>query len=158
MIPVLRARPVVADLQLGRRRQAALEEHQVGEARAVPLHRGPPAAGCAGGAGAGPPPPPPAGPGGGPPPQPRPPRPRLLLHLEQLEDRTAPTVSLLSHYNGLAFGDSGGFTPPDTCGAAGPTNYLETVNQTVRISNKTSGATIATDSFSHFLYTTGGLA
>jgi hypothetical protein len=83
--------------------------------------------------------------------------PPLLLHLEQLEDRTAPTVSLLSHYNGLAFGDSGGFTPPDTCGAAGPTNYVETVNLTLRISNKNTGAAIATDSFSHFLFTTGGL-
>jgi hypothetical protein len=86
------------------------------------------------------------------------PKVRRPLRLEQLEDRAVPAVSLLSHYDGLSFDQSnGGYVPPDTCGAAGPVNYVETVNQTVRVSNKTTGAAVATDSFSHFWFTTGGL-
>lgn len=62
-------------------------------------------------------------------------------------------------YTGLDFNQSGGFVPPDTCGAAGPSNYVETVNQTLAIySPKATGATEVSDSFSHFWYTVGGLA
>src|SRR5262249_54855023 len=78
------------------------------------------------------------------------------LVLERLEDRTVPTVSVLNNggggYAGLGFGQSGGYVPPDTCGAAGPSVYIETVNQTLAIFNpKDTGAGSTTDSLSHFL-------
>src|SRR6516164_10915560 len=79
------------------------------------------------------------------------------LHLERLELRVQPTVNLLSHFAALNFSQSGGFVPPDTCGAAGSGNdFVETVNQTVKIFNKTTGAAVGSDSFGHFLFTTGG--
>jgi hypothetical protein len=65
-------------------------------------------------------------------------------------------VSTLSEFNGLGFPDSGGYVPPDSCGAAGTVKYVETVNQTLRITNL-NGSSPVTDSFSHFWYTTGGL-
>jgi uncharacterized repeat protein (TIGR01451 family) len=82
---------------------------------------------------------------------------------ERLEDRTVPSVSLLNNngngYAGLSFNQSGGYVPPDTCGAAGPSVYVETVNQTVAIySPKASGASATTSSLSSFLFTTGGLS
>jgi hypothetical protein len=82
-------------------------------------------------------------------------RPRL----ESLEDRIAPTVNLISHYPGLDFNQSGGFTPPDSNGAAGPTNEVETVNQTVAIYNpKSSGSSAITAPLSTFFFTNGGLS
>jgi Putative Ig domain len=75
---------------------------------------------------------------------------------ERLEERCLLSVSLLSEFNGLSFNDSGGYVPPDSCGAAGTTKYVETVNQTLRVTNL-NGSAPATDSFSHFWYTTGGL-
>src|SRR5262245_41785443 len=78
--------------------------------------------------------------------------------LECLENRLAPAVSITSNYTGLDFNSSGGYVPPDTVGAAGPSNYVETVNQTLAIfSPKATGATRVTDSLSHFYFTTGGL-
>ena len=48
--------------------------------------------------------------------------------------------------------------PPDTSGAAGPSAYVETVNQSVALyTSKATGAGAVTDSLSHFLFTTGGL-
>ncbi len=75
---------------------------------------------------------------------------------EPLEERCVFSVSLLSQFNGLGFGDSGGYVPPDSCGAAGTVKYVETVNQTLRITNL-NGSSPVTDSFSHFWYTAGGL-
>jgi uncharacterized repeat protein (TIGR01451 family) len=82
--------------------------------------------------------------------------------LEPLEDRTLLSVAIANNsgqgYTGLDFAQSGGFTPPDTCGAAGPTNYVETVNQTIAIySPKATGASQVSDSLDHFWFTTGGL-
>src|SRR4029077_13627858 len=59
-------------------------------------------------------------------------RPRGRLRLEPLEDRTVLSVSIAATnnngqgYAALSFNQSGGYVPPDTCGAAGPTNYVET--------------------------------
>src|SRR5207248_3005939 len=85
---------------------------------------------------------------------------RNSLDLERLEDRTLPSVTIVptnnngQGYVGLDFNQSGGFAPPDTCGAAGPINYVETVNQTVAIySPKATGSAVATDSFTDFWYT-----
>jgi len=84
------------------------------------------------------------------------------LRIEALEDRTVPSVSILNNggsgYVGLGFNQSGGYVPPDTCGAAGPAAYVETVNQSVALyPSKSTGAGGVTDSLSHFFFTTGGL-
>jgi uncharacterized repeat protein (TIGR01451 family) len=82
----------------------------------------------------------------------------VRLTIEQLEDRTTPTVNLNSAFQGLNFSQSnGGYVPPDTQAAAGPNNIVETVNQTVAIYTR-GGSQTTSDSFSHFWYTTGGLA
>src|SRR5579863_6786836 len=83
---------------------------------------------------------------------------RRKPRLEALEDRSLPSVTLLHNYSALDFNQSGGYVPPDTCGAAGPTEYVETVNSTVAIfSSKTSGGSPLTDDLNHFFFTTGGL-
>jgi uncharacterized repeat protein (TIGR01451 family) len=84
------------------------------------------------------------------------------LRLETFEDRTVPAVSVLNNggagYSALSFNTSGGYVPPDTDGAAGPSAYVETVNQSIALyPNKATGAGGLTDSLSHFLFTTGGL-
>ena len=62
---------------------------------------------------------------------------RHSLLLETLEDRTVLSVSILNNggngYAGLNFNRSGGYVPPDTSGAAGPSAYVETVNQAVAL-------------------------
>jgi uncharacterized repeat protein (TIGR01451 family) len=85
--------------------------------------------------------------------------------LEPLEDRALPSVTIAatnnngSGYAALDFNHSGGYVPPDTQGAAGPTNYVQTVNQTVAIySPKATGASSTSSSLSNFWFTTGGLA
>ena len=47
-----------------------------------------------------------------------------------LEDRTLLSVDLISHYDGLDLSSSTSI-PPTASGAAGPSSYVETVNQTV---------------------------
>jgi uncharacterized repeat protein (TIGR01451 family) len=84
------------------------------------------------------------------------------LRLEPLDDRIVPTVSVLNNsgggYAALSFNQSGGYVPPDTDGAAGPSAYVETVNQEIALyPNKATGAGAVTDGLSHFLFTTGGL-
>jgi len=62
-------------------------------------------------------------------------------------------------YAALDFNQSGGYAPPDTSGAAGPSAYVETVNQTVALyGSKATGSPAATSSLSNFWFTTGGLA
>src|SRR5207244_7133013 len=87
---------------------------------------------------------------------------RCRIALELLEDRTVPSVTILNNggngYTGLDFNQSGGYVPPDTCGAAGPSNYVETVNQEVAIySPKATGTTQVKAALSTFWFTTGGL-
>jgi hypothetical protein len=85
-------------------------------------------------------------------------RERIRPRLEALEERTLLAVQLLSHYNGLDFDTSAGWTPPDTVGGAGPTSYVETVNATVAIfTPKDTGASAVRDSVYHFFFVTGGL-
>ncbi|HEV3236157.1 MAG TPA: hypothetical protein VGZ25_04175, partial [Gemmataceae bacterium] len=90
---------------------------------------------------------------------------RSRLWLELLEDRTllsvtiAPTNNSGNGYSALDFNQSGGYVPPDTNGAAGPTSYVETVNQTVALyGNKSTGSPATTASLSTFWFSTGGLA
>jgi len=71
--------------------------------------------------------------------------------------KIAPTNNNGNGYAGLDFNQSGGFVPPDSCGAAGPSKYVETVNQTIAIySPKDTGAAVVTDGFDHFFFTVGG--
>ncbi|MBO0700772.1 MAG: hypothetical protein J2P46_20410, partial [Zavarzinella sp.] len=77
------------------------------------------------------------------------------LHLGTLEDRTVPAVNLLNNYSALL---QNGFVPPDTCGAAGPSSYVETINQDIAIfTPKDTGTTSVTRSLSDFWFTQGGL-
>jgi uncharacterized repeat protein (TIGR01451 family) len=85
--------------------------------------------------------------------------------LEGLEQRTVLSVSIAptnlngSGYAALSFAQSGGYTPPDTCGAAGPSAYVETVNQTVALTtSKSNGGGYTYTPLSTFWFTTGGLA
>lgn len=85
---------------------------------------------------------------------------RRRPRVEALGSRTLLAVSVLNNsgngLDALGFNQSGGYVPPDTCGAAGPSAYVETVNQEVALyASKATGA--STDSLSHFLFTTGGL-
>jgi uncharacterized repeat protein (TIGR01451 family) len=85
-----------------------------------------------------------------------------MLGLETLEGRELLSISVLNNsgagFSALSFGQSGGYVPPDTCGAAGPSSYVETVNQALAIySPKGTGSGVVTDTLSHFLFTTGGL-
>jgi PKD repeat protein len=61
-------------------------------------------------------------------------------------------------YAALDFNQSGGYTPPDSQGAAGPSVYVETVNQEIAVySPKATGASATQSSLSTFLFTVGGL-
>lgn len=61
-------------------------------------------------------------------------------------------------YTALDFNQSGGYTPPDSQGAGGPTAYVETVNQEVAIyTPKATGTTVVKRSLSSFWFTAGGL-
>jgi uncharacterized repeat protein (TIGR01451 family) len=91
--------------------------------------------------------------------------PRTRPWLERLEDRTLPSVSIVASnnngngYAALDFNSSGGYVPPDSNGAAGPSGFVATVNQTVALyGNKSTGGSATTASLSTFWFTTGGLA
>jgi hypothetical protein len=86
---------------------------------------------------------------------------RVRPHLELLECRLAPTISIINNFDALVTDRHA--EPPDTVGAAGPNSYIETVNSSagasngVAIYNKATGAVIAQDNLQHFFYTTGGI-
>jgi hypothetical protein len=62
---------------------------------------------------------------------------------------------LIDNYTALG---ENGFVPPDTCGAAGPTSYVETINLDLAIfTSKTTNTPSVTDSLSDFFFTQGGL-
>jgi hypothetical protein len=63
----------------------------------------------------------------------------------------------VSGYRGLDFNASGGYVPPDSQGAAGPSVYVETVNQTVALYAKATGVPIGSDSLFDFFLTQGNL-
>ncbi len=74
----------------------------------------------------------------------------------------SPEVTILNGsgngWPGLDFNHSGGYTPPDNQGAAGPSSYIETVNQAIAIySPKGTGVMTATNSLDNFFWVTGGL-
>jgi hypothetical protein len=80
------------------------------------------------------------------------------LQVEQLENRIVPSIALQSEYTGITYANSG-YVPPDTQGAAGTTNYVETTNQEIALfSPKNTGASQVSDSFSDFWLTQGKLS
>ena len=80
------------------------------------------------------------------------------LQVEQLENRIVPSIALQSEYTGITYASSG-YVPPDTQGAAGTTNYVETTNQEIALfSPKNTGASQVSDSFSDFWLTRGKLS
>jgi hypothetical protein len=64
----------------------------------------------------------------------------LRPQLEVLEDRFAPAVNVLSGFSGML---NTGYTPPDTNMAAGPNYVVETVNSSVAVFNKGTGAKVS---------------
>jgi uncharacterized repeat protein (TIGR01451 family) len=61
-------------------------------------------------------------------------------------------------YAALSFNQSGGYTPPDSNGAAGPSAYVETVNQTIALAgSKATGSPNTSTSLSTFWFSTGAL-
>ena len=84
--------------------------------------------------------------------------------LEHLEDRIAPSVTIPPSNNngdgfiGLTYSQSNGRVPPDSTGAAGPANYVETVNQSIALYfPNTPGAPTQVTSLQNFWFTQGGL-
>jgi hypothetical protein len=71
---------------------------------------------------------------------------------------TTPTrVNVLNSFAGIDSNHSFSGEPPDTQGAAGPSKYVETVNQAIAIYNKSTGTTVNSDSLSDFFFKQGGL-
>src|ERR1700676_5285196 len=89
-------------------------------------------------------------------------RPRWLRRngrsFERLETRSMLSVSVAHNFVGLDYNSSGGYVPPDTNGAAGPSSYVETVNQEVALyTSKTAASPVLKSSLDSFFFTTGGL-
>src|SRR5262249_21781279 len=57
----------------------------------------------------------------------------------RLEDRIVFSVNMGSNFDGIAFINDPRFEPPDTSGAVGPNHFVETVNTTIAIYNKSNG-------------------
>jgi hypothetical protein len=47
------------------------------------------------------------------------------------------SVSVLQNFDGISVSESGGFTPPDPTGAAGPNHYVNSVNTAIKVFDKT---------------------
>lgn len=96
-----------------------------------------------------------------------PPRGPETLFYPQRDNAATPSaidsvITLLNNggngYAGVDFTHSGGGLPPDTCGAAGPSSYVETTNQEIALySPKGTGATASLDGLADFFFTVGGL-
>jgi Ca2+-binding RTX toxin-like protein len=75
--------------------------------------------------------------------------------IEQLEQRTLLSVSILNG-GGSGYVGNGGGSPPDVTGMAGPSSYIEVTNNTITIiSPKPGGAILAQHGISDFFYGAG---
>jgi autotransporter-associated beta strand protein len=73
------------------------------------------------------------------------------LWVEQLENRTLLSVSVLSSFKGLSTFDAGGIIePPDTIAAAGPTTVVEVVNSNIAFFDKTTGQSLSSQPLDQF--------
>jgi hypothetical protein len=73
-----------------------------------------------------------------------------LPHLETLEDRTTPSVTVFDSFPGLSSSDDARYVPPDTDAAAGPDYVVETVNASVRFLDKHTGAPLSSERLEDF--------
>jgi Bacterial Ig domain len=62
---------------------------------------------------------------------------RTRLQLEQLEDRSMPSINVGASFDGLDFASTADGAPPDTIAAAGPDYFIEMVNTDMAIYTKT---------------------
>src|SRR6478735_4668662 len=76
---------------------------------------------------------------------------RRIPVVEVFEDRTLLSLSVGSSFTGGVYGQSG-FIPPDTQGAAGPTQIVETINGIYAVYSKT-GTQLARTSLDSFFNT-----
>jgi hypothetical protein len=81
--------------------------------------------------------------------------PRGRLRLLQLEDRVTPSVSILTSFPAMNFGNTPGAVPPDTIAAAGPTSVVETVNNDIAIYNKSGTPILSPTGLSSFFSSVG---
>src|SRR5260221_7868447 len=65
---------------------------------------------------------------------------RTVLQVERLEVRTVPTVTLSGGFTGM---NNTGWTPPDTNLAVGPSQVVETVNESLAIFDKATGTRLS---------------
>jgi hypothetical protein len=65
--------------------------------------------------------------------------------------RNAPAPATIVNFDGLDFANFGSGHPPDTNGDVGPTYYIETINTSIGIYNKTGGAPVAAFTFNTFM-------
>lgn len=75
----------------------------------------------------------------------------IVLDFEQCEERTLLSLSVGTNFTAGSFGQSG-FIPPDTQGAAGPTQLVQTINGVFSIYSKT-GALISQSTLDSFFNT-----
>src|SRR5262249_36217558 len=75
---------------------------------------------------------------------------RALLRLDELEQRTTPTVNVLSTFPGMNYRNAPGSVPPDTIAASGATEIIETVNTDIAIYNKSGTAILQPTSLGTF--------
>ena len=62
---------------------------------------------------------------------------------------TAPT--LVSSFIGTRFAESGGWVPPDTCGAVGPTHFVSVINSRIAVFVKATGVRLSNTDLNAFL-------
>jgi hypothetical protein len=77
---------------------------------------------------------------------------RVIPGVERFEDRTLLSLSIGTNFSAAGIGVSGGFIPPDTQGAAGPTQLVEPLNDSFSIFSKT-GALISQTTLDTFFNT-----
>jgi hypothetical protein len=82
-------------------------------------------------------------------------RPSVRLELIRLEDRVTPSVSVLSSFQGMNYGNAPGSVPPDTIAAVGPSEVIETVNTDIAIYNKSGTPILNPTSLSTFFQSVG---
>src|SRR5262245_49688089 len=76
---------------------------------------------------------------------------RVVPAIEQFEDRTLLALSIGTNFTAAGLNQSG-FIPPDTQGAAGPTQLVETINGAFSVYSKT-GALLSQTSLNSFFNT-----
>src|SRR5438094_5122672 len=62
------------------------------------------------------------------------------LEVMQLDERVTPTVTAMAGFTGV---NNTGWTPPDSNIAVGPSYVIETVNESMAIYNKSTGALLS---------------